>query len=172
MKEDLFDRMVLAQREINALMPTMTWETADAQALMTHFTGRGDGWTVQLVVLGLGANRTEERMGTAAKGDIILKLTDEQCEAAERYARFRAGPGSEPARCSAMHDIDLRLPARRCILPPHADDKHLWESPAGERASRGGKGCDCRSFATIGSHSDDCNSGLGPKWGSGFGGRR
>lgn len=90
-----FEEFAQASDELDHLMPTLTWETADAQAQLTHFVGRNPVWTVQLVCLGRQPARMDtapdpqgvESLGTATKGSITLKLTDEQCRAAEKYAR-------------------------------------------------------------------------------------
>lgn len=80
-----------AQASLEAELPNLKWETADAMALMTHFTGRGPTWVVQLVCLGADLKGRIEMMGAATRGNLVLKLTDEQCGKAEFYARDR-GP--------------------------------------------------------------------------------
>ncbi len=74
--------------EIEAALPTLEWTCATPNEPLKHYTGRGK-WTIQLVSLDTG------RMGTASQGALIMKLTDELAEKAEREARVAL-------RCSVM----------------------------------------------------------------------
>ena len=65
-----------------ALATQMTWTQTEVGA-MRHWTGRGEKWVIQLVVLpGLRV----QRMGTATAGGVVMKLPDELAALAEEYA--------------------------------------------------------------------------------------
>ncbi len=80
------DEMKTYLSEIEAELVSMSWESAKPGDAMTHFTGRGEKWTVQLVVLAYDDLSTN-RMATGAAGSVVMKLTDELCIKAEAVAR-------------------------------------------------------------------------------------
>ena len=76
--------------EVERAIRAASWESAAAPEAMAHFTGRGNGWTIQLVTLHQpprGDRPAASRMGAATKGTVVLKLTDELAELAERCGR-------------------------------------------------------------------------------------
>lgn len=71
-----------ATASLEAALVNLKWEeAADARQVgLIHYTGRGPEWRIELVVLG------KERMGSAVRGSLILKLTDAQAEIADQHA--------------------------------------------------------------------------------------
>lgn len=86
---DIQDMMKEAQASLEQALPQMTWVQVQSEVVLTHFSGTGGDWRVELIVLGHGGTggRLVERMATATRGSVVLKLTDEQAKAAEQLAR-------------------------------------------------------------------------------------
>lgn len=70
-----------ATASLEAALPGLKWNVTDSGPVVEHFTGVGPEWHVELIVVGA------ERAATARRGSLILKVTPDQAEAAERYAR-------------------------------------------------------------------------------------
>lgn len=90
---EAFHTFQKATEELEAALPTLTWDDTNAKAVQEaeHFTGRGSGWVVQLVNV-IRPNGEHVRMGTAVKGVLVLKLTDAQCGVVELLARAPVQP--------------------------------------------------------------------------------
>ncbi len=81
---NLEDMMKEAVASLERALVDLTWTKEVGPAALTHYTGRGNhgagDWRVELIVLG------SERMATAVRGSVILKLTAEQAQRAEALA--------------------------------------------------------------------------------------
>ena len=73
-----------ATASLEAALEGLKWEEVKTEnPRLKHYAGRGPEWTVTLIVLDLARGdspqRMFSRMATAARGSLILKLTEEQC---------------------------------------------------------------------------------------------
>ena len=75
------DEMFYLMEELEMALKDLVWESAEAHPRMQHFTGRGYGWTVQLITL------EDQRIATATKERVVLKLPDDLAARVEQYAR-------------------------------------------------------------------------------------